>query len=40
MTFVTRGIILPRESDIVTCHKDMTRDNKKMLQKKIKKTRK
>jgi len=38
MTFVTRGIILPRGTNIATCHnRDLTRGNKKKMQKRIKK---
>jgi len=41
MTFVTRDIILPRGTDIATCHNgDLTCGNKKILQKKIKKIKK
>jgi len=35
MTFDTRDIIMPRGIDIVMCYnRDLTRDNKKILQKK------
>jgi len=35
MAFATRGIILPRDTNIVMCHnKDLTRDNKKNFKKK------
>jgi len=35
MIVVTRGIILPRGTNIATCqNRDLTRDNKKNLQKK------
>jgi len=37
MTFATRGIILPCGIDIAMCHnRDLTRDKKKLLQKKLK----
>jgi len=36
MTFGTCDIILPHGTNIATCHnEDLTRDNKKCLQKKI-----
>jgi len=38
MTVVTRDIILPRGTDIITCqNRDLTRGSKKFLQKKFKK---
>jgi len=38
MTVVTRGIILSRGTDIATCqNRNLTRGNKKILQKKLKK---
>jgi len=41
MTFTTRNIILPRSTDILTCHdRDFTCGNKKILQKKFKKIKK
>jgi len=41
MKIATRGIILPRGTDTATCHnRDLTRDNKKILQKKNKKIKK
>jgi len=35
ITVITRGIILPRGTDIATCqNRDLTRGNNKILQKK------